>query len=183
MSDVPFNKQLYENSGLAELFADAPTDSNGFFNAREPNLAILHEKPEHRLLLWMKAQGASNNEIAEQSGYTVPWISQLMRQPWAQARLVEMMTDAGVDVLTQTLKAAVPDCIERLKEMVSDDDLYQTHPSVVRSACVDLIQQYLGKPKQQVDVTQTPTSGASVEDLDKQIEQHDKEINRLQGVI
>ena len=84
----PFNKQLYENSGLKELFAEKEggTTANPLFNAREPNLAIMHEKPEHRLLLWMKAQGASNREIAYQSGYTEAWLSQLFRQPWAQSR-------------------------------------------------------------------------------------------------
>src|ERR1035438_3683488 len=81
------NRQLYANSGLSELFADSePTaPAEGFFNQKDPNLAILHEKPQHRLLLLLKMSGRTNTEIAKESGYTGPWLSQLFRQPWATA--------------------------------------------------------------------------------------------------
>ena len=176
---IPFNKQLYENSGLAELF-EVTEKTGGLFNSRAPNLAILHEKPEHRLLLWMKAQGASNREIAQQSGYTEPWISQLFRQPWAQSQLVEMMKEAGMDVTKKLLEAACPDSIMKLIELRDDPVVYANYPSVVRASCVDLIQQYLGKPKQQVDVVSTPTR--DINSLDDELAKNEKEINRLQGV-
>ena len=161
---------------------DAPTPPGGFFNSRDPNLAILHEKPEHRLLLWMKAQGASNREIAHQSGYTEPWISQLMRQPWAQKTLVGMMTDAGMDITTKLLESACPDSVLKLIELRDDATIQQNHPGVTRSVCVDLIQQYLGKPKQQVDFMQT-AAPRDVEELDKEIAVQEQEINRLLGKV
>jgi len=181
----PFNKQLYVNSGLKELFADSlpdgvnPVPKNGFFNPREPNLAILHEKPEHRLLMWMKAQGASNREIAQQAGYTDAWISQLMRQPWAQKTLVEMMTEAGMDITQQLLKSACPDSVLKLIDLRDDP---KTPPAVVRASCVDLIQQYLGKPKQQVEIQSKNQTNLKVEELDKELARLDSETNRLLGV-
>jgi hypothetical protein len=182
-STPPCNKQLYVNSGLKELFADAPPNDKGFFNPRDPNLAILHEKPEHRLLLWMKAQGASNREIAQQSGYTEPWLSQLFRQPWAQVRLVEMLTEAGVDVVHGLLKAAAPDSVLKLIEIRDNPKINQTHPGVVRSCCVDLLEHYLGKPKQQVEVRSENKTSLDITELDAEIAKHDKEINRLLGVV
>ena len=180
----PFNKQLYGNSGLREVFEKAQTKENGqpleqLFNAKEPNLAILHEKPEHRLLLYMKAQGASNKEIAEQSGYTQPWLSQLFRQPWAQQRLVEIMNDCGKDRVTTLLQSAAEDSVYTLIELRDDAEA----PAAVRRSAADsLLDRYLGKPKQQVDVTQH--SAATPDDvlaLDKQIAELEAEEQRLTG--
>lgn len=182
------NKQLYENSGLGALFAASPlgpvaegqkANGQGLFNARTPNLAILHEKPEHRLLLWAKAQGASNREISQQSGYTEPWLSQLFRQPWAQTILVEMMTAAGMDVVQQTLKAAAPDSVFKLIELRDDPD---TPAAVQAKVCDSLLDRYLGKPNQRVEVQQTTQlSNDSIAELDKQIEKLTIEENRLAG--
>ena len=175
--DPKENKQLYENSGLSQLFANAPKNS-GLFNAREPNLAILHEKPEHRLLLWMKAQGASNRQIAQESGYTEPWLSQLFRQPWAQERLVEMMRDAGMDVVQGLLKAAAPDSVLKLIEL---RDAPATPPAVVRATCVDLIENYLGKPTQRVEVQANNTTKMDIREIDAELASLEKEQNRLLG--
>ncbi len=180
---VPFNRQLYKNSGLAELFAaDGGTDDSrarGFFNPRDPNLAIIHEKPEHRLLLLCKLQGASNREIAAQSGYTEPWISQLFRQPWAQRLLSEMMHEAGLDEVRALLKEAQVDSVRTLVALRDDP---KVPASVRRSTCVDLLEQYSGKPTQRVVVDSAkPLSSDDLADLDKQIEQASAEVNRLVG--
>ena len=179
----PPNKQLYENSGLKELFAnqegDAPNgEGTKFFNAREPNLAILHEKPEHRLLLWMKAQGASNREIHVQSGYTEAWLSQLFRQPWAQSRLVEIMTEAGKDIVNDLLKSAAPDSVLKL---ISLRDDVATPKAVIHNACVSLLDRYLGKPKQQVEVHSDNKTSLEVTELDSEIARLQVEENRLLG--
>ena len=180
---MPFNRQLYKNSGLAELFAaDGGTDDSrarGFFNPRDPNLAIIHEKPEHRLLLLCKLQGASNREIAAQSGYTEPWISQLFRQPWAQRTMSEMMHEAGLDEVRALLKDAQADSVRTLVALRDDP---KVPASVRRSTCVDLLEQYSGKPTQRVVVDSAkPLSSDDLADLDKQIEQASAEVNRLVG--
>lgn len=183
----PLNKQLYENSGLKELFAatsgeaDAvPVKHTAFFNRRDPNLAIMHEKPEHRLLIMLKAQGASNREIAQQTGYTEPWISQLMRQPWAQQLLSDLITQSGLDEVTQLLKGA---CADSVKKLIEVRDSPTSPPAVVRATCVDLIQQYLGKPRERVQVTTTAGLAAGdIAELDRKINENEQEISRLTGV-
>lgn len=174
----PFNKQLFANSGLAALFADSPPTGDAFFNAHPPNLAILHEKPEHRTLLWMKCQGASNREIAEQSGYTEPWLSQLFRQPWAQQRMVQIITDNGGDVVQDLLRSAAPDSVLKLIDLRDDP---QTPPAVVRASCENLLDRYLGKPKQQIEVQSQNTTNLKVEDLDAEIKRLENEEGQLLG--
>lgn len=186
MSDKPFNKQLYENSGLKDLFASLTKDEKepcitGFFNPREPNLAILHEKPEHRVFIMMKARGWSNREIANATGYTDAWISQLMRQPWAQRTLAEEIARAGRDEIATLLEGSAADSIRRLIDVRDDPE---TPPAVVSATCERLLDRFLGKPRQQVDVVQKKMADVDdINELDKQIEAVDKELNRLTGKI
>ena len=172
------NRQLYENSQLQELFNDpatAPAKSNGFFNQREPNLAILHEKPEHRLLLMLKCRGLSNNEIAAQSGYTVPWISQLMRQPWAVKLMSELMTQAGVDEVQTMLKA---ECLPSLQTLVSLRDDSKVS-GAVRAGCANsLVDRWLGKPTQNVKVESSYAEGGPLDaqEIDKQLAELERKV-------
>jgi len=187
-----FNKQLYRNSGLKELFeleksasaaADADSERSNplsqLFNAKEPNLAIKHEKPEHRLLLYMKAQGMSTTEIAEQSGYTISWLSQLFRQPWAQERLLQILNETGKDRVQTLLKAAAEDSVMTLIDLRDDAEV---PASVRRSAADSLLDRYLGKPHQHVEVVQSPAKSADdIMALDREIEVLQQEENRLLG--
>lgn len=167
------NKQLYNNSCLNELFEASKDPSvprpEGLFNAKEPNLAILHEKPEHRVILWMKARGTSNTEIAKQTGYTDAWISQLVRQPWFQDKLLREIEDAGRDEISTLLEGAAADSVIKLIEIRDTSK----NVGVSRQACVDLLDRFLGKPVQQVKTEVTAVAAQTVEELDA-------EINRLQ---
>ncbi len=174
----PLNKQLYENSGLRDLFADDDA-ATAFFGTKEPNLAIMHEKPEHRMLLMLKARGMSNREIAQTMGYTDAWISQLMRQPWARKTLADEITRAGRNEIDTILEGA---CADSLYKLIELRDAKTTPASVVRATCENLVDRFLGKPRQQVELTQASVSEpASVVELDKQIDELVKEENRLLG--
>ena len=176
------NGQLYAGSALAELFAEKGVPEDGLFNAKCPNLQVKHEKPEHRYLLWMKAQGASNREISEQSGYTEPWLSQVFRQPWAQATLVQMLKESGKSVLDQTLAIIQGEAINSLNRLVAVRDDPATPKAVQRACCVDIIEQFLGKPKQKVEVAQGGSSD-TVEELDKRLAELEKQEQQLRGSL
>lgn len=181
------NTQLFENSQLKALFDDSVErgetrvdPSAAFFNQKDPNLAILHEKPEHRLVIFMKAKGASNREIAAASGFTEPWVSQILRQPWARARLAEEINKAGRSEIQTVLEGAAVDSVYKLIEIRDDKD---SPASVKRAACVDLLDRFLGKPQQRVEVTQDPLASKDVKELDREAENLAREINRLQGMV
>ena len=174
------NGQLYKNSALQELFAGVEQAPDALFNAKEPNLQVKHEKPEHRYLLWMKAQGASNREIAGQSGYSESWLSQLFRQPWAQETLVRMLKESGKSVLDQTLEIIQGEAVNSLNRLVAIRDDPEAPYPVQRACCVDILEQYLGKPKQKVEVDQT-RSKESVEELDARLADLEKQELQLRG--
>src|SRR5215470_4080270 len=71
--------QLMENNPLSThpVTGAAETDPLRLFSSEEnrANFAIIYEKPEHRLIVYLKARGLSNQEVAEKTGYTQSWVS------------------------------------------------------------------------------------------------------------
>lgn len=177
------NKQLWENSPLRGLFADPATsvaDGNGFFNGKDPNLAILHEKPEHRLMVMMKMRGASNNEIAQASGFTVPWVSQVLRQPWARQFMASEMTKAGSNAVEKLLEGAAEDSVLTLIELRDDTNVAA---AVRRQSSVDLLDRFMGKPMQKVEATNVNVNVdvSTVEKIDAEIVELERQERQLMG--
>lgn len=162
------------------MVTDVPELLRTFHNPREaPSLELKHEKPEHRMMLYLKAQGKSNVEISELTGYHVVSISLIFRQRWAQDRLLEILNKEGRDRVGTLLEASAEDSIYTLIDIRDDSDA----PCAVRKAAADsLLDRYLGKPKQQVEVTtHKGTDITTVEQWDARIASLMKEQNQLLG--
>lgn len=150
---VPLNKQLFVNSDVQEVYeqevaAGRQPPQDDFFNSKDPNLAIRHEKPEHRLVIFLKARGHSLKEIADATGFTIPWVSQILRQPWARARLAQEINAAGRDELSTVIEGAAKDSMFTLIELRDDED---TPANVKANVSQYLVDRLLGKPKQSIE--------------------------------
>lgn len=151
------------------------------FNVQQPNLAILHEKPEHRMAIFLKASGKSNREIAQRLGYSEPWVSQVLRQPWAQKRLVEELRLAGRDEIAGILAGAAADSVFKLIEV---RDAANAKGSDVIAASNSLLDRFFGKPTQRVESFNTNRDMSSSDDpdeLDRRIRVLEEEEARLTG--
>lgn len=145
------NRQIYENSPLkgSETEAILVQLEGQLHNRKAPNLAILHEKPEHRIILLLKLKALSNREIAAQTGYTEPWVSQICRQPWFQRRLVEMLQTAQTEVIDDLVRVEGTNSFFKL---VSLRDTAKSE-QVQFAAATRLFEQVAGKPIQRTEVT------------------------------
>src|SRR5882724_4879245 len=99
------DKERTSTTPLFERIASEPVNEayesspDALYNSSEPSFAVLHEKPEHRIIVYLKGQGLSNTEIAKRCGYTNGWVSQVTRQPWFRLRLVQELKEAGIDAI------------------------------------------------------------------------------------
>jgi transcriptional regulator with XRE-family HTH domain len=173
-------EQLLTNNDLIDhpVMEAAESDPLRLFasESNPPNFAIIHEKPEHRLIVYLKARGMSNREVAERVGYSEAWISQICRQPWFRIRIVQELREAGMDKVAKLLEGAAVDSIYTLLEIRDDG----AAPKAVRRACADsLLDRWLGKPTVHVahDNDRIPSSPeiAAVDTELQQIEQQLKE--------
>jgi len=169
------NTQLYENSPLAGASIEEVEKSNpdGFYNAKDPNLAILHERPEHRICIMLKASGKSNNEIAAIINYTPSWVSQILRQPWAKEALLRELKKLGGDSVAELLAGTATDSVFKLIQLrdTADDEGVQLRASQ------DLLDRYLGKATQKVE------SNTKVTHLSGDVEKVDKELAEIESQL
>ena len=143
-SPVPaYNPQLFVGSEFEHM---QPEDD--FFNAKDPNLRIQSERPQHRLILFLKARGHNNREIAQAVGMSESWISQVLRQPWARERLAAELNAAGRDELSNLIETAAKDSLYKLVELRDDEE---TPKAVAANVSTYLVDRFLGKPKQSIE--------------------------------
>jgi predicted XRE-type DNA-binding protein len=164
------NKQLYRHSPMlgSPVEMEYAESEEKLHGSQRPNFVVLHEKPEHRIALHLKARGYSNKEVAELMGYTQPWMSQIMRQPWAREYLTKLIAAAGKDAIQDLLKVEMANSVLALVE-VRDDALSPAASRV--SAANSLLDRFFGKPKVSVETTNTNVNtDASLAELNARYE-------------
>lgn len=147
-------------------------------NQQLPSVLIKHAKVEHRVMLWYKAQGKSNRECGQLLGYSDAQVSQITRQPWFMADLRELLEDSGQDLIRKMLEGAAVDSIV---ELVSVRDNPKTPASVKVAACTQLLDRFLGKPKQEVTIEKKENPIKQVEKIDSELDElveREKELQK-----
>lgn len=138
-------------------------------NGVAPNINIASERPEHRLIMYLVAQGKSQREVAHLTGYSEGWISQVVRQPWFRDRLTQTLDGAGYSVVEEKIRDGADAALDTITELMTS-----ARSESVRASCAfDLLDRHLGKAKQRVDVKNETTIAY------KDVQQIEDEINRV----
>lgn len=173
------SEQLYVNNDLRRdpVAHAAESDPNRLFGQVEtnpPNFAIIREKPEHRIIVYLKAQGMSNNEIAEKTHYTYQWVSQVTRQPWFRLRLTQELKEAGIDQVSAALRSSALDSVFTLIDLRDDPST----PRAVRRSCADsLLDRFLGKAVQKIETGEQKLPRTSeIQAIDDELKQVDEQL-------
>lgn len=150
------------------------------FGNQAPAYDIKHERPEHRVITFLKAQGLSNREIAQRIGFTPTAVGYILKQPWARARLLQEIESAGRDGVNELLKGAVDDCVLTLIDIQGDDKAKTSDRIAASNSILD---RFFGKPTQRVESINTniTTKLSDVDKLRKEAAEVDAELARLTG--
>jgi hypothetical protein len=161
-------------------------------NPATPQFHILREKPEHRFLIYLFAQGNSTKDIFLQLGgewdaelnkpipgtgqYTYPWLTQIRKQAWFREQLTNFLHAAGKDLIAAKLETEVSPSLEVVISIRDDITL----PASVRLRAADsLIDRHLGKPIQHIKSELVKTVDSfekSAETLQAELDQIDAEL-------
>ena len=163
MSDPvkPVNRQKFENSKLRGSVEDQ-RDSQSFAGDKDPNLAILTEKPEHRVIMFLRAQGKSAQEVAKVTGFSYQWILQVCRQPWFKKRLIETIREAGQDEVELFVKGEILPSLMTLAEIRDDPE---SKDSTRVAACNSILDRGLGKSVQHIKTEQIKSPDQAHEEM------------------
>lgn len=160
-----------ENTPSAPLdIAGAFTGPDALYGDRPATQEVKREQPQHRIMVMLKAQGYTNREIAAAMDVTTVCVGQVLRQPWARARLLSIFETRGMSKIDSLLSAEAVASLETLIEIRDSSD---AGASARLSASNSLLDRYLGKAKERLEVKSDTTlrDAASV----------DAELSRLEA--
>jgi hypothetical protein len=130
-----------------------------------PKHEILTERPEHRIIVYLKAQGKSNTEISKITGYTKAWLTQVCAQPWFKLQLTNLLHEKGGDMVQNFLEGQVMNTLETLVEIRDNGDKDATRLAAANA----ILDRAFGKPTQHIkteavaDPTNAQTEMSSIE--------------------
>ena len=152
------------------------------FNDVAPQYDIKHEKPEHRLIVFLKAQGFSNREIATKLGLTSVMVGYTLKQPWARIRLLREIEESGRDGIHELLKGAAPDCVLTLIDIAACSNAKDSDRIAASQAVLD---RFLGKPTQRVESVNTNvnTTMQDVQRMQSELVEVEAELKRVTGGV
>jgi hypothetical protein len=192
----PKQPSEYNPERDAAAFDQMDADGTGLHNNRRPPYIIQSERPEHRFLVFLYAQGLSTKEIYLQLGgqwdsernlpisspdarYSYQHLHTIRRQAWFQTKLVEYMEKCGEDVVRAKLKAELMPSIDKVIAIRDDVDAPK---QLQLKAAESLIDRFLGKAVQQV-VTVAPATVAKyakdAADLQSELDAVESELKNL----
>lgn len=93
------------------------TDPDRLHGDRVPDTSVCAERPIHRMMIWMHAQGAAVKDIATHTGYHDATVRNVLKQPWARQRLLQILKETGMDAVKHFLTHEVAPSLEVLREI------------------------------------------------------------------
>lgn len=160
--------------------------------ATRPPYVIQQERPEHRFLVFLYAQGLSTKDIFVQLGgewdsslnlpksgtgqYSYQHLHTIRRQAWFQTKLVQYMEECGKDLIRAKFESELMPSIEKVIEIRDDEDAPK---QLQLRAAESLIDRFLGKPIQQVQAL----PAASVDRYEKEAAELVRETEAIEAEL
>ena len=139
----------FEKAGGELLKEEFVGGEDALYNDRDPHYLIKHQRPEHRVMILLKAQGNSNKEIAQTLGVSAVSVANVLKQPWARKQLLEEINKAGRSEVIQVFKGAALDVAEAVVGIVNDPE---AKASDKISASHLILDRLFGKATQPMDI-------------------------------
>lgn len=144
-------------SDRRELWGDQPT----------PQYVNQKEQLQHRVVAFMKAEGKSNKTIADTLGKSQAHVNYLLKQPWMQKQVLELIHKTG-DATMEVLHKASIEAAEYLVDVVGNE---KVNAETRRKAANDILDRKYGKPNQPYSQSTIPVEQMSDEELAKHLHQ------------
>lgn len=116
-------------------------------NPCDPRWTLKREKLEHRVIVYLKAQGHTYGEIAQRTGFCKTTIANVCKQPWARSIILAEITKAGRDQVETVLQG---EALESVLKLIDIRDNEKAPIETQRKASNDILDRVYGKPNQPV---------------------------------
>lgn len=90
---------------------------------QKPPIEILQqERYEHRVIAFLKLEGKSNTEIAQETGFTDSTISYILKQPWVEELILQEIHKRGGSEVNAFFQESALPAVKLLAQVVKDAD-------------------------------------------------------------
>lgn len=131
------------------------------FNARKPAYTLKAERPEHRIVVMLKAAGHSNVEIANVTGYSTTQICYIVKQDWAKKQILEEIEKAGREPVLQMMRVDAMEAYQRIRNLAEN----AASEEVQRKCNESILDRVFGKASQPITITEKPAAELSDDEL------------------
>lgn len=125
------------------------------------------ERPVHRLMAELTAQGYNAVEVAKFTDYDPVYVRRILKQPFVRDRIVKTIKKSVQDEMKEFLEAEVLPSLRTLKTVRDNPTARGTDKISASNALLD---RFLGKPVQPIDNNAKPVSELSDEQLKAEVE-------------
>lgn len=132
------------------------------WNQNDPNYLLQREKPWHRTAQELAMGGMTNKEIAETVGRTQAAVCQVLKQPFAQERMIVETKRKLADEMKEFLEAEIMPTLQLYKE-VRDNTLLKAEVRITAAARLE--DRFLGKAAQPIVSELKPVENLSDDEL------------------
>lgn len=142
------DKPLDEVLGMC--VSDSETHAPLLANRKEPYYRVKQERPAHRVMTELAAQGYDVKEISAKLGYHPVTVNNILRQGHSQQTLVDACRKYASedDEVVELIKGNVVKAVETLKEVMQDPNAKGSERIAAAEA---LLNRRYGKPNQPVN--------------------------------
>lgn len=171
-------KEVHTQDGrVKHVVVAAPEDFEGrvdsLFGAKPSYQLIKHERPEHRLILWLKLQSHSTEEIAAQTGYTKVHIRNICKQPWFIENFCRLAKEIGTDAVKTFLEGEVMPALVRTVALAQDSKV----DAVKLAANKEILDRFLGKSVVRAEVNSTSKSTVEITHDITKLQEEERKLN------
>lgn len=176
---VENRKKRPDPSTLSPALSMAEKDyqEDALLNDSGPRVLRKTETPQDILMVYLKAQGATNKAIAEQLGVTPATVSNSLKQPHSRKRLMKILHERGVEQFDEIVSGALNDSAFTVIDIMNDEKATRRDRL---SAAAIIMDRAKGKPTQNVEM-RTGKIDARPEAIDSELERLEQQLAHVQG--
>ena len=149
------------------------------WNQNDPNYLLQREKPWHRTAQELAMGGHTVHEIGQICGRTPQAVSQVLKQPFAQERMIAETKKKLADEMKEFLEAEIMPTLMLYKE-IRDNPAARSSDRLTAAARLE--DRFLGKSAQPIVTEQTPAASLSDDELKSRANDVLSRLGSLEGV-
>lgn len=159
-----------------------PSDGpDALFGHSKFTTQLKRERPEHRLMLWMRLQGKKPKDIAAALDVHINTVHKAISQEWFRDMFVKLSSELGKDAAETFLRGEEIPTYMKLVELRDSAE----SEAVQKSACDAILDRIRGKPTVKVETKSEATVDVAVHDVSALLAERAKneKILKANGVL